>query len=242
MSYYISCNKKYLSFFDAVIKRLEQIKQDIDCRIVTKDICGRRYAEVLCDDRLTGNVKIVVKDIMKDVILINYKHLFFKKSLSIDISDKALESLFYTSITLYDRDYDSEVLSLEKVTDGELSIDGIFQFCIKDLHLRWINVAEILQENFYNDSDREAIYEFVKHIIYSIPCKIKEINIYKTGGKYKFIDKEGKSIADAVSYNGGELASKIMFISPALINFCGSCDKQTMVFLKNIFNDRIRFY
>ena len=179
---------------------------------------------------------------LKDIILINFKHVFFKNNLNINITDKSLESLFFTSITLYDRDYDSDVLCVDKLTDNELSIDGIFQFCIRDLLLRWTNVAEILQDNFYNDNDKEAIYEFVKHIIYSIPSKINELNIYKSGKGYKFIDKEGRNLADFISYNSGEIASEIMFLGPATINFCDSCDRQTMMFLKNIFNDRIRFY
>ena len=240
--YYISSNKKYINFFEMLLKKLEELKKDINYRLVSGEVCARRYAEIVCASCDWSNIKIAVKDIMKDIILINYKHLFFKKCLNINISDKSLESLFFTSITLYDRDYDSDILSLDELADKEMSVDGIFQFCIKDLHLRWINVAEILQDNFYNDNDRDAIIEFVKHIIYSIPCKVNEVNIYKKDGTYRFIDKEGKSLADFISYNGGELASKIMFISPALINFCGNCDRQTMMFLKNIFNDRIRFY
>jgi hypothetical protein len=239
--YYISSNNKYIGFFEMIVNRLQELKNDLHCQIIMKEICGRRYAAVICDACRLDSVKTLIKDIMKDIILINYKHLFFKKSLNINISDKSLESLFYTSIILYDRDYDSDILNIEKLVGGELSIDGILQFCTKDLHSRWLNVSEILRENFYSDSDREAIYEFVKHIIYSIPCKMNEVNIYKSGRGYKFIDKEGKSIGEFLG-SGGELASEIIFLSPAMINFCTSCDRQTMILLKNIFNDRIKFY
>ena len=240
--YYISSDKKYIDFFELIVKRLEEIKDDIQCYMVFKELCGRRYAEVLCDTERKNDIKILIKDILRDIILINYKFVYFKDNLNIQISDKSLESLFFTSITLYDREYDSDILYLENLTENELSIDGIFRFCINDLLLRWKNVAEILQDNFFNDSDKEAIYEFVKHIIYSIPNKTTEVNIYKQENGYAFIDNDGKNIANFKSLNSGELASKIIFVNPASINFHNSCDRQTMIFLKNIFNDRIRFY
>lgn len=241
--YYISCDRKYSSFFEEIIQKIEEIKGDLKCYITLKKINDRQYAEIISEMSELKNIKIFMKSILRDIILINYKYMFFKKSLSINITDKSLESLFFTSITLYDRDYDCDILSLDDILENELSIDGVFRFCLRDLHLRWINVAQILQENFYNDSDKEAIYEFVKHIIYSIPCKINELNIYKSKDNgYKFTDKNGRNLADFISYNGGELASKIIFLGPALINFCDKCDKQTKIFLKNIFNDRIKFY
>ena len=47
--YYISCDKKYIKFFDMIVQRVEEIKDDLQCYMVFKELKGRRYAEVICD-------------------------------------------------------------------------------------------------------------------------------------------------------------------------------------------------
>lgn len=241
--YYISSDTKYTEYFELLLQRLEEVKNDVQINIDKKNICGRQYAEITSEERLQKNVITLIKDMIKDIILINYKYIYFRNNLNIAIKDKSLDSLFYTSITLYDREYDIELLNLDKFTDKELSIDSIFHFCINDIIKRWQNVTEILQDNFYDECDREAMLEFIKHIIYSLPSKTSEINIYRFEGGYKFIDNNGKNIANIKNnLSGGEIAAKLMFVSPSAINFYDECDMQTMQFLKNIFNDRIRFF
>ena len=241
--YYISSDTKYSEFYELLLQRLDDVKNDIQINISKKNICGRQYAEITSEDSLQKNVKTLVKDMIKDIILINYKYIYFRNNLSIPIKDKSLDSLFYTSITLYDREYDIELLDIDKIADKQLSVDSIFRFCINDVIKRWQNVAEILQDNFYDETDREAMLEFVKHIIYSLPNKTPEINIYKFDDGYKFVDNNGKNIADIKNdSSGGEIAAKLMFVSPSAINFYDECDRQTIQFLKNIFNDRIRFF
>lgn len=240
--YLISSNKTYTGFFQLLIKSLKNFKSSLKLNITIKKLCGRFYASVVCPENNYSDIKILIKDMLRDIILINYKYVFFKKSLNIKISDKALESLFYTSITLYDREYDYELLNLNFAAEKELTVDGIFNFCLSELKKRWVTVAQILQDNFYSDNDRDAICEFIKHIIYSLPNKLNEVNIYKKEDLYVFLDGNGKSIDEFISANGGELASKIIFVNPALINFYDCNDRQTMTFLKNIFNERIKFF
>jgi hypothetical protein len=240
--YAVSSNERYSSYFRLMLKSLSEIKDSLNINISAKKIGGRYYALISCPAEAFNSVMALASDILKDIILINYKYLYFKNTLNIKIRDKSLESLFYTSITLYDRDYDCELVDFNHICDKELTIDGIFNFCLADLISRWDTVAEILKDNFYGDCDRQAIYEFVKHIIYTLPNKLSEVNIYKHEDFYVFLDSNGKNIDKFISVNGGELASKIMFVNPALINFYHCCDKQTMTFLKTIFNERIKFY
>lgn len=240
--YYISTDKKFLSFFELLLKRLEEIKEELDICIVVREMCGRRYAKICCKKENLDDIKLLIRDIFSDIILINYKYLFFRKNLAIKLSDKQLESLFFTSVVLYDRDYDQTLLDIARISGQELTIDGIMRFCLSDLLTRWKNIAEILSENFYGDSDREAIYEFIKHIVYSMPSKAQEVNVYRTGSGYVIMDGDGRSIADFETSSSDELASRILFVNPAAINFRDPCDRQTMIFLKNIFSDRIRFY
>lgn len=240
--YYISTDKRYVSFFDLLLKRLEDVKEELNFFIVVREVCGRRYARIHCKKDNFDDVKLLIKDIFSDIILINYKYLFFKRNLNIRITDKQLENLFFTSVVLYDKEYDMNLLDIEAITREELTVDGIMRFSLNDLLVRWKNIAEILQDNFYSDSDREAIYEFIKHIVYSMPSKAEEVNVYRTGNGYVLMDNDGKNIADFDSTGSGELVSRILFVNPTAINFRDPCDRQTMIFLKNIFNDRIRFY
>jgi hypothetical protein len=240
--YYISTDKKYLSLFELLLKKLEEIMEEFNAYIVVKEMCGRRYAKVHSKKESLDDVMLLIKDIFCDIILINYKYLFFRKHLAVKISDKQLENLFFTSVMLYDKDYDQTLLDIDGIAERELTIDGIMRFCIGDLLTRWKNIAEILSENFYGDSDREAIYEFIKHIVYSMPSNAEEVNVYRTGSGYVIMDGDGRSIADFETSSSGELASRILFVNPAAINFRDPCDRQTMIFLKNIFSDRIRFY
>lgn len=242
-NYIISCDEVYEEFYRLLLSRLRDKALHLGVVLDAGRYCGRHYCKLDCGSTPRECVAVLVCDLFSEILLVDFKHIYFKKNLNINISDKNLSDVFYSSVTLYDREYDEELLNIRAVSDRELAVDSLIRFCTGDLSLRWMGVSQILCENFYGGRDKDAIMEFIKHIVYSVPAKTAELNVFRREIYYHFIDENGKNVATVLAGEGdiGEMAASVMFNLPARINFYDAPDTQGMRFLKQIFSDKIHF-
>lgn len=241
--YSISCDEAYKNFYNLLVEGLLEKSDILDIEINKLRFCGRLYCKIKCAEYAFPSVVLLIRDMFKEILLVNFKHLYFVNFFKLKIFDKDLESLFYASITLYDREYDEELISIDRLCDKELAVDSIIRFCTVDLVRRWKGVVEILKENFSDGRDKDAIVEFVKHIIYSLPQKVGEVNIYKKDLGYSITDENGRNLATlAGSCNCGEIASRVIFMLPGKINFYDTPGGEGELFFRNIFSDKVNFF
>ena len=244
-SYYvISCDDIYQDFYALLLSRLKAKSADLGIATESGRYCGRHYCKVDCAAVPKESVVALICDMFTEILLTDFKHIYFKSNLDIEISDSDLSSVFYSCVTLYDRDFDEELLSIRSVSDRELAIDSLIRFCTGDLSKRWKSVAQILKESFYGGNDREAIVEFVKHIVYAAPVKTAELNVFCRDCRYVFIDENGQDVATVSTECGslGELACQMLYNMPSKVNFFDAPDTKGLRFLKNLFSDKVSFY
>ena len=239
--YIISCDDQYFSYYEQLIKKLRTIAPDIGAKLNAYMVCGRHHTQLAFPEHAARSVRELTYDLMSDVILLYHKHGYFRKHLGTTFCDKALTNLYYTAVTVYDCECDAELLQFSRISQHELSVDGIFRFCLGALHRRWDGVCGILMYNFVDDDDREAVLEFVKHIVYGMPERLAEVNVYGAEQGYRFIDGDGRVLGE-VQDGASELAARLMYVCPNAINVYETCDAATTRLLKNVFSDRITFH
>lgn len=242
--YKISSDDAYFTLYKEITSKLSVQAENLNVKLKHTDNCGRYYSIVECSDEShLQKILFYIVDIFKDLLFLEYKHEFFKKNIKINIKDSSLKSLFFSAVTLCDREYDEELLLISRVCESEFAVDSIMRFCITDLIKRWASVCKILTENFSLGYDKKAILDFVKQIVYELPKRVKEITVTANNSGYIITDENLKVLGEFdADYNFGEIASGVLYSCPEKINLYSSDNAEFEDFFKSIFTDRIKVY
>ena len=165
-----------------------------------------------------------------DVIAVGYKYRFFDKTLFLPLLDAAGRDILLTALVAADYPEDREYIRRKLKGTGEYCIDGVFNFRLRELRVRWKGIAEYIPSEFASAS----LNSFLEFLIGESRGKgfLKDGKLYDED--YRMLNRS--------SLIGRPTPVREILLSGADNVYCfGAPDSVTSAFLKKYYGEKVVF-
>ena len=202
--------------------------QTSECRIEREN--GESFLTFQGDDGVCSHVKKATNEHISDVLSIGYKYDFFQKNLPLPLLSDKERFLLY--VALVAADYPEDKRYVLRRLDGltNCSLDGVFNFRLRELKNRWAEVIEYIPADF----GKYSLEGFLDYVATDGDGRVylKEGKVYDEN--YRLMDRSelfGRSTPIADILLGG--VSQV---------YCfGETDSETKDFLKKYYKGKAVF-
>lgn len=194
---------------------------------------NRSVLMVNCPSEYQEIVSAEIADKTAEIVAINYKYEFFKKHVKVaGLNEKEYEILL-ASLIAADLEEDKRYAFNKMKGSFDIAIDGIYNFRLKALKQKWLDIVSFMPPCFINSQ----LKDFISYLLEN-----KKRRIYIDGGKVfdshyrrllrsSLLDGEGLKITrEALLSNCGE------------IELSGELPEDDEYYLKEFYNDKIYFH
>lgn len=237
----ISTTADKQAYIDDIFQKLNpDVKRDLGV-IVRQNYGGRSYLGLAIKSEKKEFYKAKILDSIVFMILDDYKQEFFKERLQLSSSSVIYES-FLKAITIFDFDFDKELISDRIEFSSEILVDSLYYFRLADLRARWMRTAEIICSNQILQSV-PSMLEVLSYLTSTSENRavVTEIHVGKKQIKLKNF---AKSKVFKRNFEGiSNFFTEIVRLNPLKINLrvlTGSDpEDEVTTFLNKIFYDKI---
>lgn len=165
-----------------------------------------------------------------DVIAVGYKYQFFRKRLFLPLLNAEERDILLTALVAADFPEDREYIKKQIKGFGEYCIDGVFNFRLQELKVRWKGIAEYIPSEFASAS----LESFLDFLIGESSGKV----FLKDGKLYD----ESYRVLNRSALIGRVTPTREILLSGADNIYCfGTPDPKTKEFLKKYYKEKVVF-
>ncbi len=192
---------------------------------------GDRTTLVFCSERkYCPYIRNYTEENIADVIAIGYKYQYFDKTLFLPLLDSQERDVLLTSLVAADYPEDREYIKKQIKGLGEYCIDGVFNFRLRDLKMRWKGIAEYIPSEFASSS----LESFIDFLIGESSGKV----FLKEG---KLYDEEYRLLSRSALIGPSSPVREILLSGADNIYCFGAPDEKTRAFLKKYYKEKVVF-
>ncbi len=164
---------------------------------ITEEILGDRIVlKVTCEDSFFTAIKYEVIDMVADVIAIKYKYDYFSKVIKVSGLDATQRGILLASLIAADLESDKKYCIGKLKSLDEIAIDGVFNFMLKPLKKKWVDISGYMPSVFISSQLKDFItflLEDKKEKVYIVEGKVYDSH-YKRLKRSKLLGGEEKDI------------------------------------------------
>lgn len=202
--------------------------QDSECRVEYEN--GENFLIFQGGNGLCSRVKKSANEYISDVLSIGYKYDFFRKNLPLPLLSDKERFLLYVALVAADYHEDKRYIlhRLDGLTN--CSINGVFNFRLRELKSRWTEVIEYIPADF----GKYSLEGFLDYV-----ATDGEGRAYLKDGK---VYDENYRLMDKSSLLGKNTPIADILLSGVNQVYCfGETDVETKTFLKKYYKDKAIF-
>lgn len=176
-----------------------------------------------------------IEDKIADVITVNYKYTFFSKRLNSSGLSSVERELLLTALISADIDEDKKYVVKKLKNYTEYTLDGIFNFRLKPLKEKWLDIVSYIPPGFQS-------VQLKDFIVYLIRDKMGK-RVYFDGGQV--YDKRYNILKriELLSGDSGEIpiVKEILLSGAGEVELGSPLPERDEYYLKEFYGDRVRF-
>ena len=176
-----------------------------------------------------------IEDKIADVISVNYKYTFFNKRLNSSGLSAVERELLLTALISADIDEDKKYVVKKLKNYTEYTLDGIFNFRLKPLKEKWLDIVSYIPPGFQS-------VQLKDFIVYLIRDKMGK-RVYFDGGQV--YDKRYNLLKriELLSGDSGEIpiVKEILLSGAGEVELGSPLPERDEFYLKEFYGDRVRF-
>lgn len=176
-----------------------------------------------------------IEDKIADVISVNYKYTFFNKRLNSSGLSSVERELLLTALISADIDEDKKYVVKKLKNYTEYTLDGIFNFRLKPLKEKWLDIVSYIPPGFQS-------VQLKDFIVYLIRDKMGK-RVYFDGGQV--YDKRYNLLKriELLSGDSGEIpiVKEILLSGAGEVELGSPLPERDEFYLKEFYGDRVRF-
>ena len=165
-----------------------------------------------------------------DVIVIGYKYAFFEDRLKLPLLSKLKRRLLLTALVAADYKEDRGFVIRRLRGFESYCLDGLFNFRLRDLKKRWIEVADYIP----TDMGESSLESFLGFLIEDGTGKI-----YVKNGKV--YDEEYRPVSKSLLTGVESLIGEIIIAGAERVYCFGEVDEATKSFLEKYYGEKATF-
>ena len=207
----------------------------LNCRAEIKNGKNRCELKILVASEYYGLLLEEIEDKIADVIAVNYKYNYFKKSIKVTGLQHSEEELLLTALISADIDEDKRYIVKKLKSFSEYAIDGIFNFRMKPLKEKWREITSYIPAVF----PMGGLKDFISYLIKD---KVSKKVYYENGKLYdrRFNILNRKSLLGSYSLENGQI-KEILLSGAGQIELASKLPDADERYLKEFYGDRVVF-
>lgn len=200
--------------------------------VETEDTGGRARLTVKIEDRFFEIIRAEIADKLGEVIAINYKYDFFKKTLSVSGLNETENEILLTSLIAADLGDDKKYAARRFLDGTDSSVDGIFNFRLGALKRKWKDVASYMPDVFLNSQ----LKDFISYLLEN-----KKKRVYIDGGKVYDSHYRRLKRCDLLPTKGADVVREVILSNCGEVELSGKINELDEKYLKEYYGDKIIF-
>ncbi len=214
---------------------LSAVNKQLGCLV---DVRGGKNRYELVIDVPSSYRDLVVseaEDKMADVISINYKYTFFKRNINLSNLKPVESELLLTSLIAADIEEDKRYVVKKLKSFNEYALDGIFNFRMKPLKEKWLDILSYVPESFQSSQLKDFIVYLIKdkggkRVYFDEGC------VYDK--RYNLLKRR-----ELLSGDSGEISivKEILLSGAGEVELASKLPKTDEDYIKQLYGDRVRF-
>lgn len=203
---------------------------------------------IACDEKNTAKIKQLIFNKIQEIVLMFYKPKFILKNLKNQCSLNDYKSLFLQTLVNFDRKTDCNLMKINFVWDKNLYLSSFYNFKLKNLKKKWLEICELTNENNSFLNDENVIIELMKFLMSCVNPISKQVNVKEIDNKIVLENEEEKIIDLKKTFFVNQnnvyelLLTNIINLAPKKVNvFCSKLmDAFSLNVLNNIYGDNFK--
>lgn len=235
-------NKRIINY---IYKMMKSYVQDKSCVLTTDENERESLILFACAKGKKDYYQEMIKLCVIDYIINVYKYEYLIKNINNFLPDEITFKSFIKVLSLYDKQTDESILKKSININNVFYIDSFLQFRLAPLIERWTELCEIARENceFFLTSD--SFMDIMRFLVATMEENCEKIKICVKKDGYTLYNTNNDNNAEKIEdcNTPFSLISSVLKICPKFIDvyFNDNFDDQGIVFLKNVFDDRLTF-
>lgn len=210
----LSIDEKKQSWIEDFYKTLESnVKNAGGVSAKIKNF-GKIVIAVGCENENKGRILNAVRSFLFRVYLQSAKESFLHDAISFRTNDEVTDKIFFRALVAFDREDDENLLRKRLIITENFSIDGFFNFRLKELSEKWTQISDLTEDNGIYLYDEESIILLLRFILSAIRPKSERVTLLKEDDIY-YILADGKEGGGDVPLNLTEMMLALVDIAPA---------------------------
>ena len=199
---------------------------------------------------LEGSEKIFVEvyryiyNYIISTIYTYYKRKILNELAYHDFNNEIFELIIKETLFCFDEEYDKNLIAKNLVLNESLNIEGFFNFKLKDLKEKWMQLTLIIKNNCQLLNNYIVNLDFTRYLLSELDNKIDKVCLFTDGKKYflKTTTNENlkfKKINFSKKQNFKEIIKSLIVLSPKNIILCSEMKSKDFKLFKDIFIDKL---
>ena len=149
------------------------------------NLSGRRlYCGFGCEAEHKAEMLAAVKECIVEMYAVVTKFDYMKRNLQLCLPSRRYEILLHTLVA-FDRENEYKLLRRAVRVEDGLALDGLFDFRLRELKERWLEICKLTKTNGAYLHDDETYNELLRFLISAVDPKINRLTVCEDGGKYR---------------------------------------------------------
>lgn len=200
------------------------------CRYGVEKVGSRSVLRIDCLDEYADIISAEVADKLAEIVAINYKNEFLKKTLQIGGLCEIEKEILLTSLIAADLEDDKRYAFERLKGHFNVAVDGIYNFRLQPLKRKWEDVVSYMPSYFM----KTQLKEFISYLLEN-----KKKRIYIEGGTvydshYRRLKRSKLLCSDKVN-----LLKEVLLSNCGEISLTGNIPEEDEKYLREFFGDKI---
>ena len=126
-----------------------------------------------------------VKEILTKVYLTVVKKEYIERRLKLMRIDNLSKFLIINTLVAFDRENEEKILGEELELGGCFSMDGYFNFRMRELKGRWADICRLASDNSEYLANDDTVNELLKFLISAVNPKVNKAEISQYGNEFE---------------------------------------------------------
>lgn len=230
-----------VKMYNIIAHEIEKLANELQDYDIKTDFCiSKRNIKLIIKSKNENDVYIYekIQKYLLDIYSRILKRRFFQKKMNVfykKIKENDCEFLLNTFV-VFDREGDREEIMNRLRIDEIFCIDGFFNFRLKELREKWLDIFLLAQSNSLLVQDEKSFNTFLRFLLSTASPKSNEVKIKVLNGKYKIFTNYSNSNKNTL-LNETALLNELIDVAPNFILIDGyMSNKKFLCRLKDIFD------
>lgn len=196
--------------------------------MASKPIGKRLYISVAGENKDKAGIKKIIRECVTDMFLSVVKLKYLKDKLKLPAMNRDLHKLLLHTLTVFDRETESEIIGRNLIINKDLALDGLFNFKLKELAKRWDEIALLAANNASYLNNEESFNELLKFLMSAVSPKIMKLDIIITENRYKVKGRYKDGNFEYCELGAEQLMIYLINIAPLELTLYGRFDDEKL--------------